>query len=563
MKSSASSKSKAPTLRSSSLLRQPPPAGSQRASTGFSSIRLDTYHDTSGLKAALRELEEAFTPSPPAASASKAGGAPDGAPSAAAAAASVKLATPQRATRAKGSAAAVEAAAPVTLPRRARACPLLTLPLHLMVRCFSFCDLRTLGVLCGVSVRLNVIVAQQGAPLWLAAAQRRGISIAVPAVAREELRNVLVHRARERHAEEAYYEAEIARMEERLTARAHDIYAQNVDVNETLRSNGAVAGAPTPSSVEPYWLRQQHTADGRKTGSTELRRSDQEFVGTAGQVAEMRVRLQGEIESLEKAKRTWESRLQLQEELLNRQEAQLQLWQALLLPSGAAASTGPAAAAAEESDATDGGAAPASIPMITALQLDDFERRVARLVLSGPPTVATVADFSTGIGSAAAPLPVVLRRGVESFASLELALRVMGHEEGGEATAPKARGAALEAGGISATAGGAAAVRAAGKRWTAFQQFCPINEEYQNARMFLKAEEARSATAAAASAWCSSQRLTSVSGRSDEPPLSLSQSQPPPQRRPSAKQMPALLRVSGFVRRVEAMTDAQVLQSWM
>ncbi|CAG9581961.1 conserved hypothetical protein [Leishmania major strain Friedlin] len=445
------------------------------------------------------------------------------------------------------------------LPRRGPPA-ILRLPPQLVIYCFCFCNLQTLGVLCRVSVRINVLVARQGAELWLAAAQRRQIPISDSACAREELRKALVHRARERHAEEAYYKAEIARMEERLSARAQHIYAQNIDVDRTLQTNGGTS-TPAAANPEPFWLRQQRTLQakaGATVGSVDTTHT------ALSQSADMCAKLKTEIEALEEVKRACECRLNLQEELLLQHDAQIRQWQSLLLPcklsapKSSLASASAGAAAASSNTKNESAAAVASSPvLISAVQVDEFERRMARLVLNGP--VSTSSASITHTSSGESSLPVVLRRGVENFGSLELVLRAVkcgepitdldpahqvtvttGNNKGTATAATAAEAASFEG-----------AARAAAKRWSAFQKICPINEEYENARLFLKAQASRAVPAPTAHL------------RTDTNERSPANSDEQLQQQPSPKPTPALLRLSGFVRRAEAMSDAQVLQKWM
>ncbi|GET92217.1 hypothetical protein, conserved [Leishmania tarentolae] len=560
MRSSVSKSGTTPPLRSTTVLL-PPLTIPKSSAAGYTSIRLNTYHDTSDLRAALCKIQEVFMPTDQAAlrvpkrSATTAG-ASASTSTAAEAAASVQLAkmcddvsswptivvekstVTQRSLKKKG------------LPAILRLAP------QLVIYCFSFCNLQTLGVLCRVSVRMNVLVARQGSALWLAAAQRRRITISDPSCAREELRKALVHRAQERDAEEAYYEAEIARMEERLAARTQYIHSQNIDVDRTLQTNGDTS---TPAAVkpEPFWLRQQRALQA-KSGAT---------VGSANtapsallQSTEMCTKLQTEIESLEEMKRACECRLNLQEELLLQQDAQLRQWQCLLLPSKMSAlESSPSPASAGAATVSSGaqnqsGAAVAASPvLVSAAQVDEFERRIARLVLNGP--ASTSSASTTHATSGESSLPVVLRRGVESFASLELVLRAFGRgrpitesDSEDQETATMGSATATMA---AAAASFDGAARAAAKRWSAFQKICPINGEYENVRLFLKAQAWRAASASP----------THLHANTDGPRLAKNDGQV--QQQPSPKPMPALLRLSGFIRRVDAMPDAQVLQKWM
>jgi hypothetical protein len=420
------------------------------------------------------------------------------------------------------------------------------LPPQLMLHCFSFCDLKALGVLCSVSVRLNVIVEQQGHALWAAAAQRRRIPVATPAASRAELERALEQRAQAQHAEEAFYESEIARMEERLRARAEDVYTQNVDVNRTIATGGDSGSArgetdvlgtsADASAAPPYWLRHQGLDGGpEEAGTREMKSST---------LTQLCTKLRAEIEALAEAKRLCECKVSLHEDSLRQQEAQLQQWQAFLTPSVAAARSSEAAGAVSTQATTT--------PLITAAQLEQFERRIARLVLNGSITTST----PQGGDAMAADIPFVFRRGVEDFASLELVLRSLGVNADNAASFVQNLGnqesqlpgsTADEEGGCFAVTTRIAAeapslgARNAGKRWRAFQQVCPVNEEYGNVRCYLKLQELRAAA------------LTSDGGLQPSGGGG----------RPSTKQIPALLRLSGFVRRVEAMTDSQVLQAWM
>lgn len=522
----SSTRQAAPPLRSTTVSRSPATNRSTSVKAGFDSIKLDTYHDSSSLKAALRELEAAFA-------------APEASTSAAASSASQASTsapntnlfrrpantTPQtdKSSAAKPNITVIvqpkAGASPPPLPARRQKSvpsPFMQLPPQLILRCFSFCDLKALGVLCCVSIRLNVMVEQQGGTLWAAAALRHRIPIANAATARGELRRAMTARAAARDAEEAFYEAEIARMEERLRVRAEDVYAQNVDVNRTIATGGDSGGvtsgpATATSSTQPYWLRSQRTTD---SGSAKEKKGD-------SVTSQLCTKLRSEIEALEASRRAWESKVSLQEGSLREQAAQLRQWQALLLPGIAMT---PSATAASLT-APEGSAL--SAPLVSATELERFERRVARLVLNGAAATAlTVADA----GDEEDGIPAVLRRGVEDLATVELVLRVLGvHVAGGAA------GSFAEAPQSEVRLSGA--VRDAGRRWRAFQRVFPLNEDYESVRCFLVAQEVRGVLP------------TAAAGEGNG--------------RPSTKQTPALLRVSGFVRRVERMTDSQVVQSWM
>ncbi|KAG5493136.1 hypothetical protein GH5_01873 [Leishmania sp. Ghana 2012 LV757] len=558
MKSSVPTSGKVSPLRSSTFLL-PPQTGPQRTVTGCASIRLDTYHDTSDLRAALRKIEAAFV-SVEQKTAADATTSLSTAEEAGKATVDVRLASAGDSAPSQPTAVARKkcaATAPV-LPKRGLPA-ILELSPQLVIHCFSFCTLQSLGVLCRVSVRMNVLVARQGTALWLAAARQRRILISVPACAQEELRDALLQRARERRAEEAYYEAEIARMEERLSARAQDIYAQNVDVDLTLRTNGG-GSAPAATSPVPLWLRQQRMAQAKVCGAVD---SADGAPALLSQSTEMCAKLQTEIEALEEMRRACESRLKLQEELLLQQDAQLRQWHSLLAPckvSGSGHSLVPEAAStvtdSSHSQSESAETVASSKALISAAQIDAFERRMARLVLNG--CISTSSAAIAGTPMEEPSLPVVLRRGVEDFASLELVLRALGCGEPINSFNPANHGGmftgnngAATTGAMAAAGASASAVRAAAARWNAFQKVCPTNEEYGKARLFFKSQALRAVPASAA-------RVRSCAG--GRCPANVDERS---QQRASAKQMPALLRLSGFVRRVEAMSDAQVLQEWM
>ncbi|CBZ30263.1 conserved hypothetical protein [Leishmania mexicana MHOM/GT/2001/U1103] len=567
MKSSVPKSGKLPPLRSTTILL-PPRTSPHSTAAGYTSIRLDTYHDTSDLRAALRKIEAVFTPADqeaptvPKRTAAAAGATTNVSKSdkTTKATANVRLANIGDSASSRSTIVVEKSTAiPPRLPRRGPPA-IFRLPPQLMIHCFCFCNLQTLGVLCRVSVRMNVLVARQGTVLWLAAAQRRRIPISDSACAREELLKALAYRARERHAEEVYYEAEIAKMEERLSARAQHIYAQNIDVDRTLQTNGETS-TPAAASSEPFWLRQQRTLQARAGATVGSTDTAPEALPKS---ADMCAKLQTEIEALEEMKRACECRLNLQEELLLQHDAQLRQWQSLLFPcklsapssSLAPASAGAATASSNTQNAS--AAAVASSPvLVSAAQVDEFERRMARLVLNGP--VSTSSASITHAAPGESNLPVVLRRGVENFGSLELVLRAVkrgkpitdldpanqdtvmtGNTKGTASAATAAAAASFEG-----------AARAAVKRWNAFQKICPINEEYGNARLFLKAQASRAVPAPTA------QPHTNTDGRSTADNDGQLQQQPSP------KSIPALLRLSGFVRRAVAMSDAQVLQKWM
>lgn len=399
------------------------------------------------------------------------------------------------------------------------------LPPQLILRCFAFCDLKSLGVLCRVSVRLNVMVEQQGNSLWAAAALRHRVPVADPTAAREGLRRALEARATARNAEEAFYEAEIARMEERLRVRAADVYAQNVDVNRTIATGGGgvVEAATLP---QPYWMRSQRGAD-RAVDSGTSAAAGEDKNSMSSQLC---TKLRSEIEALESARRSWESKVSLQEDALHEQAAQLRQWQTLLFPGSN--DTSPSSSPSTTNNPTSGTATSAAL--VSAIQLERFERRMARLVLNG--ATATAAVTVAEAAGDQSELPLVFRRGVENFASVELVLRVLGAHPGsdvGSASAETPQGDTT----AGTERGVSAAARDAGRRWRAFQRIFPLNEDYESVRGYVVAQELRGLLP------------TTVAGVGGG--------------RPSAKQTPALLRVSGFVRRVEGMTDSQVVQAWM
>ncbi|AIN97621.1 hypothetical protein LPMP_201270 [Leishmania panamensis] len=561
MRPSVFTSAKGPPLCSTTVLR-PPLTTPQCTAAGYSTIRLDTYHDTSDLREALRKIEAAFMcveqeaagVVKPAAEVMSSTADPSTGNGAIKGTADVQLERSDRRALSVSTILFKKNAATASMPPRRGLPVVLQLSPQLVIYCFSFCNLQTLSVLCRVSVRMNVLLTRQGDALWLAAAQRRRIPIEVPACAREELRKVLLRRARERNAEEAHYEAEIARMEQRLSARAQEIYAQNVDVDFALRTSGAVS-TQVAANTESFGLRQQRIPQAMAGAGVD-------FAGTTpaavSQSAEMYAKLQTEIEALEEMKRACECRLNLQEELLLRQDAQLLQWQSLLLPcklpksySPLAPAEGGAATAPIQTEKESADAA-ASLPaLVSAAQVDNFERRIARLVLNGPVATssAAITDESPGESS----LPVVLRRGVENFASLELVLRAVGNGVPVTGSSP-ANADAVLASNAKATATAAAsdtAVRAAVRRWNAYKKICPTNEEYQKARLFLKAQVLRTVPGPMARVQCNTDGHCSAKADAQL------------QQQPSVREMPALIRLSGFVRRVEAMSDAQVLQEWM
>lgn len=464
-----------PPLRSTTLLRQPPSGDS---SAGPSSIRLQTYHDTSDLKKALQKLQDAYAGD--AETVKKPGGCADSA------------VNPRRAPEDPiVNVTTKKTSEPV---RKKRGCALLKLSSQELLMCFSFCNLASLGTLCRVSVRMRVLVDRQGDHLWAIQARKRNVSIPLHCNPKEVLRNELLRRQKERRSEEDFYEKEVNRLEACMSARAAENYAQDIDVDGTLASCHITS--TIPNSQKPT----SQTKSSRNT-------------------VEIFQKLQAEVQALEAIKEDCLSKMKTNQQLIEQENLRWAEMEQHLAHLGC----GNAAVSSELPPNTAADRDTVEAPLLTASKLDAFERRISRLVLEGRYTAAAIMRQSSTAddGNSCDVLPVVLRRGITDFTTLELALRTVTGRQTGDRP------------------GGTAALTAAQKRWYAFQSFCPVNEEYCNIHFFLHALA------------CSSSNADTVESLAKK------------ERRPSPKQLPALLRLSALIRRVDSMTDTDVLNIMM
>ncbi|EKG05009.1 hypothetical protein TCSYLVIO_003930 [Trypanosoma cruzi] len=233
------------------------------------------------------------------------------------------------------------------------------MPGHLIVYCFTYCDLESLCELGRVSLRFAAL--SNANLLWETHARLRNVTTSAPESAREDLRRAVLEQHERWQAEVQRHEREYEALERRLRERAAAELAAPVDVN------GALA----------------NTRPGRFFGGNSNGRG-------AGNAADQEA-FSAQLEQLESVKldlirgiREMKSELAQQQ----RQIEELQMWVAKTEETTCEAGNTTAACEAEG---------------ITFLALQAFERRICRIVLS-----------------AVNDLPTVLRRGVDDFATMEL-----------------------------------------------------------------------------------------------------------------------------------------------
>nr|CCD15278.1 unnamed protein product [Trypanosoma congolense IL3000] len=266
------------------------------------------------------------------------------------------------------------------------------LPGHLVIYCFSFCDLPSLGQVSRVCRRLGTFANAHH--LWEAHAQRLNKPTKGPLTAREDLRFEVWGRWNEeieRHRQE--YEE----LERRLQERAAAERATVVDVDTLLadsrrRADGGGGGGS-------YRLRGGNTNVGISGDSRSAvgSRSDAEVEELYAQVQQLEATKQELLRAVHSLKET-----------LAQQREEVQEVQRKVEISMKGESDANVAAGTDGSAHTSGATA-----ALTLNDIFNFERRICRLVLS------TVPD-----------LPIVLRRGIDDFSVLEMLVQHGGGDVG-------------------------------------------------------------------------------------------------------------------------------------
>ncbi|KAG8342414.1 F box domain [Trypanosoma vivax] len=297
------------------------------------------------------------------------------------------------------------------------------LPGHVVVHCFTFCDLPSLAALSRVSRRFAAFANAHH--IWVAHALRLNKPINAPETARRDLR----HEIQERwDMEVLQHELECEELERRLHDRATAERAETVDVDRVLGNHvrSSLSSVRSRGGTFRRGINMGGIEVANESGSTFHNNggTDNENRSTMGGrhcTEELRA-LQAQVEQLESVKRELLNSVRdIKSTLAEQQTLVHDLQRRLTAPVN------------HDSSPTE----------LTMDIVNSFERRICRIVL-GP-----VSD-----------LPLVLRRGVDDFGSMELLLQ----HDCGEASVT---------------------VR---KRWDAFKRFFPpVSNDYSTVRARLLA----------------------------------------------------------------------------
>ncbi|RNE95107.1 hypothetical protein TraAM80_10395 [Trypanosoma rangeli] len=306
------------------------------------------------------------------------------------------------------------------------------MPGHMIVHCFTYCDLRSLCELGCVSRRFAALSNAQ--ILWEAHARLRNVSVRALESAREDFRRAVVERHERWQAEVQRHEREYEALQHRLHERTAADLADPIDVDTVLASTRPRGLVGSPSSS-----RQAHSAAQLQELSAIVEQLESEKLELIRGIRELKSTLAQQQKQIE----------ELQKNVAESRETD---------PDGGNTTT---------ADEADG---------ITFLSVRAFERRICRIVLS--------VDND---------LSLVLRRGVDEFGTMEL-LCLYGAGDVGQR------------------------VR---QRWAAFKRFFPpVSEDYGTVRSLLMTGESPS----------------------------------------SAQARECLARLGGVIRRVQRMTDNEIVQ---
>ncbi|SCU67080.1 F-box domain containing protein, putative [Trypanosoma equiperdum] len=253
------------------------------------------------------------------------------------------------------------------------------MPGHLIVHCFSFCDLSSLGQLSRVSRRLAAFANAHH--IWVEHAKRLNKPVRGPETARADLRFEVCGRwdAEIQEHEQAYED-----LQRRLQERAAAERAAVLDVEGVLNENR------------------------RNVRGGDILRSRGSNNSNIYSVADVQA-LQAKVEQLEAVKLELLRSVRDLGDILAQQQAQIQDMQNRLAVRVTA--EGDVVTTTSSCNTVDGTATHVSPPELTLHELTNFERRMCRLVLG------TIPDLS-----------VVLRRGVDDFGTMEMLVQHSGGE---------------------------------------------------------------------------------------------------------------------------------------
>lgn len=326
----------------------------------------------------------------------------------------------------------------------------------ILLRCLTFCDLRSLGTVSSVSSRFSVLTNTYY--LWETQANVLHVKLKDPREARKELKaNLLAKkRAKEREVEECESEYEL--LSQRMKARTEAIRSDPVNVEETLRGS---------------------TLDGVLKKSFSKESGGGLLVSTS-----FITKMQETLAALEELRSDAMNKMERNDRKLTQQQEQLLMIEQRLCGKRESAS-------AEESTTEC---------QITLPKLIAFERRMVRLVLSGSNLATATQGTSSCVGGRDTlnELPVVLRRGIQDFGTLEI-LSI-------DTSLP------------------AAILKPIQKRFTALKRFFPLSDDYYTVKTILESN-----------AVCNDDSLR------------------------GSKQRPAMVKIASLIHRIQTMKDPEVL----
>lgn len=370
-----------PKLRSKVLLTQP------SKSSDYKNIRLDTYYDSSDVYRALAKIQEACD---------------------------YGLNEEEELSRMTAHDPSILTGPWMKRPggagRGVASRRLNDLSPEILLRCFGFCDLKSLGTLRAVSNRFYVLTNAHN--LWLPHAQARRVPVSDPRHARRDLREFILAKKREKEKEVLDCEGEYERLAKRMKERSDAIRAEPVNIDATLGN---------------------HNPDAILNGNYKKTESGGRVLVSSAFVKN----IQETLENLELLRNEVMDRMDANNRKLNAQQDQLLALEARL--DRAKHSSRPSSPAPNDLSAAD---------------LNTFERRMVRLVLNGSNLASTAEEDSAEV------LPVVLRRGITDFGTLDLLCI--------DTSLPEA------------------VIKPVKARYTALKRFFPLNDDYYTVRAIVE-----------------------------------------------------------------------------
>lgn len=337
-----------PKLQSKVLLTQPSRNPDKK---GF--IRLDTYHDSSDVYRALAKIQEACD-----------------------------YGLNEEEELARMTSHDPSLLTGPWLKRKGRGAPMLMNDLSpdILLRCFSFCDLRSLGTLSSVNSRFYVLANTYS--LWVPHAEARNIVVSDPRNARRELRDHVLEQRRKKDKEVLDCESEYERLALRMKERSEAIKSDPVDIERTL-------GSHNPGAI--------------LTGKYKRNSEGGQVLVSSSFVK----KIQDTLSSLEVLRGEVMNQMDANNRLLTSQQDQLISIEQRL---------------EGEKHAEKEASSTSSASLLTLSDFIAFERRMVRLIIQGSKlAAATTAPSECSDNDGRPPeLPVALRRGITDFGTLDI-----------------------------------------------------------------------------------------------------------------------------------------------